>query len=234
MIRLDKLSYRRDLRILCVSEYVARTVRESCSYTNVSVLKNFVSDDRLAVPMLAQPRPLGEPLRIVAIGHLKAEKNYELVIDAFKDLKDLPVEMDVYGLGDTERFNTAARGFGIGNLHFRGLAPSPKAVLPTYHLYTMTSFSEACPLSPIEAAAAGLPLLLSDIPSLLEIAPQEAVYFRNGDAASFAQAVRGMLSGEIPLHYGHRDEALLERYSSQRYFATLSAHYDQACSVQRP
>ncbi len=231
MIRLDRLTYRRKMHILAVSEYVAQTVRDGCGYTEgVQALKNFIGAERLTVPRLAVPRRPGEPLRIVAIGHQKPEKNYEMVVEAFRTaLKDEPVEMDIYGWGPYAESTEAARAQGINNLHFRGIVSAPREVLPNYHLYTMTSISEACPLSPIEAAAAGLPLLLSDIPALRELAPKQAVYFRSNNMENFIGAVRDILSGKTSLQYGSVDHELLQRYSADEYFETLIQLYEAAC-----
>lgn len=231
MIRLDRLTYRRGMRLLCVSDYVAQTVRDACGYKDgVESLKNFIGAERLAVPRLAVPRTPGVPLRMVAIGHLKREKNYDMVVEAFRTaLKDEAVEMDIFGWGPFEEATAAARAQSIHNLRFRGIVSSPRDVLPDYHLYTMTSVSEACPLSPIEAAAAGLPLLLSDIPALLELAPRQAVYFQSNKVDDFIGAVRSILTGNTPLQYGSVDHELLERYSAARYFETLTQLYEAAC-----
>lgn len=234
MIFLDKLTYNKRIHTITVSEYVQDIVEKWCNRTaHVQTIVNFVSEqfsnNKTTTNIGGQWAP-GAPLKLVAMGSLKKEKNYELLIEAFKDLKDLPVHLDVYGDGDSlEPFRAQAVANGSANLVFKGPTSELPVLLPQYHGFVMSSFSEACPLSPIEAMSAGLPLILSDIPPLKEIAAGEALFFRNRDAGSFTSIIKSILHGSQPLTLNPQFAAQrLEHYSKSNYLQALDHLYLRA------
>jgi glycosyltransferase involved in cell wall biosynthesis len=72
-------------------------------------------------------------------------------------------------------------------------APMPRAELAALFgrasYYLSASVLEAFPLTPLEAMGAGVPCVLSDIPTHREVAGTAAVYFRPDDADSLLRAL---------------------------------------------
>jgi glycosyltransferase involved in cell wall biosynthesis len=239
MIRLDKLTYNRRIHTVTVSKYVQGIIEKWCNpQGNIRTIVNFVSEqfsNNRTTTNKGGQWMAGEILKLVAMGSLKKEKNYELLIEAFKELKDLPVQLDIYGDGNSlGPFRELAAANGSTNLVFKGPTSELPVLLPQYHGFVMSSFSEACPLSPIEAMSAGLPLILSDIPPLKEIAAGEALFFRNRDAGSFADTIKSILNGTRPLSLNQQFAAQrLEHYSKRSYLQALSSLYNSAI-ITRP
>ena len=116
--------------------------------------------------------------RIIAVGNCNIEKNYEIVLQAFKELKDEPVSIDIIGGGGKlEYYKEEAERAGLENVNFLGYVSNVRQTLNNYDLYLSSSVSETFGISVIEAVCAKMPLLLSDIPAFREIAPTTATFF---------------------------------------------------------
>ena len=95
-----------------------------------------------------------------------------------------------------------------------------------YDLSSITSFSETCPLTPLEAMKAKLPMLLSDIPAFKEIAVNAANYFQLRNVDDFIKTMESIVEGKIKIDvndtlYGK----ILKQYSKSNYIKRLSAIY---------
>lgn len=232
--RLDQFTYRPAYFTLAVSHYIERVLRERCGFTKrLRTIHNFVRDEFYALP--ARPRPWLPPavLRIVAVGNLKAEKNYDLLLEAAALLGDAPVQIDIYGAGPPlSHYQQLVRERGLTNIAFLGRADEVSQLFLMYHLYTMPSFSEACPLTPIEAMAVGLPVLLSDIPALCEVGGEGAFFFENRRAASWVAAVQSILAGELDLAQRQNAAAWqVQQFAKAHFVDQLTAVYQQALTT---
>jgi glycosyltransferase involved in cell wall biosynthesis len=226
MIAIDRLTFNKRVQVIAVSDYVKSILETTCGYKNISVLKNFVSPIfQEEVVYRYQPLEKGH-LRFIAFGNLKKEKNYELIIEAFHTLKDDPVSLDVFGTGASlQHFQDLLQQKGILNLRFKGMASITPQLLRQYDAYVMTSYSEACPLSPIEAMSSGLPLILSDIPSLKEVAGVQALFFQNQHPKSFTELIQAISAHPKQLFYERDYAEKLKQYSKEYYFEILSMLY---------
>lgn len=95
-----------------------------------------------------------------------------------------------------------------------------------YDLSSITSFSETCPLTPLEAMKAKLPMLLSDIPAFKEIAGNAANYFQSQNVGDFIKVMESIIYGRIKIDvcdtlYGE----ILKQYSKPDYIKRLTAIY---------
>jgi glycosyltransferase involved in cell wall biosynthesis len=68
------------------------------------------------------------------------------------------------------------------------------------HLFLHTAFAEGHPIAILEAAAAGIPILASDIPSIRESLGDGGWYFKAGDSASSSKSLKNVST--------HRSEAI--------------------------
>ena len=233
--RLDVLTYRPTYYTVAVSQYIQRVLSAECGIKKrLSTIHNCIRDEFYHLG--AQPAPWVVPatLRVVAVGNLKAEKNYELLLDAALLLGAAPVQIDIYGAGlQLAGYQRRVRELGLTNIAFRGAADNVSTLFLGYHLYTMPSFSESFGLTPVEAMAVGLPVLLSDIPALREVGGEAAFFFENRSAAAWVAVVQAVLQGQLNLAERQRaSQQQAELFSKQRFASRLTQLYRQALRAE--
>lgn len=195
---LERITYRKRHSIIAVSQEVLKDFDEWIGIKGDShVLYNFI-DDKFFQSCTASPYKPGDPLRLVAVGNLRWQKNYPYLVESFKKLPD-GVSLDIYGEGDLRK------GFQeeIDKHHLQirlcGTRDDLRDVLPQYDLFVMSSFYEGQPVSLLEAMACGLPVMLSDIPVLKEVTGGDAIYFNIGDPEDFVNKIKEVINGAYDL-----------------------------------
>ncbi|RYG18404.1 MAG: glycosyltransferase [Chitinophagaceae bacterium] len=124
----------------------------------------------------------GEPdFKMVCVAALSRQKNLGFLIEGLGSIKDQAVSLDIFGKGElqSELQDAIERNNAVVTL--KGQVKNINQLLPHYQLYVMSSLFEGFSLSVLEAMAAGLPLLLSDIPSFREQCGNNAIYFDLAD-----------------------------------------------------
>ncbi len=89
---------------------------------------------------------------------------------------------------------------GIGeNIHFLGRRSDVPDILSALDIFVFSSFQEGLPIALNEAMLAGVPTIVSDIPSLIEAsgAGEYSLVFPVGDEAALAQSVISLLKDPV-------------------------------------
>ncbi len=101
------------------------------------------------------------------VGELSKRKNQGFLIEAIQRLREekCPAELLLVGLGtEEESLKQTAAHYGLEDrVHFLGHRDDIAAILSATDLYVSASVSEGLPFNLLEAMAAGLPLLASDV-----------------------------------------------------------------------
>jgi glycosyltransferase involved in cell wall biosynthesis len=187
---------RRAVAVLVLSPEQAGFVveRYGVSPARVHVVPNGVGEAYLALGRRRAQRPPGRPpgpLRLLYFGRLSRQKNLPRLIDAMSLLPAGQVELTVVGDGEDRRLveqmvddrrlsSVRVVGARRGTDLIETLAASDAFVLP--------SDKEGMPLVVLEAMAAGLPVIATDVPGTRELARGVAVLVRP-DPRSLAGAV---------------------------------------------
>lgn len=169
----------------------------------------------------AAARPAGDPRRIVMVGRLEALKDPATLLRAFAAAGPPPGwQLQVVGEGpERPQLEALARSLGL----------DPASVLPGRHssipellgqadLFAFsTTAAEGFGIALIEAMAAGLPVIASDVPACREVlgGGSAGLLVRAGDVAAWAEALR-MFCGDAESR-GQSTAATLEaawRYDS--------------------
>jgi glycosyltransferase involved in cell wall biosynthesis len=157
------------------------------------VLYTFVD---VAPYIMRQPQIHSKTFRIISIGALRKGKNYPYLIEAFKKIREEAIELHIYGAGpEKEALQLAIEGSAV-KIILMGQVNQIHEILPQYDLFVMSSRFEGFSLSVLEAMAAGLPLLLSDIPSFREQCGNTALYFDLHNPGDFLKTLNVLLSEE--------------------------------------
>jgi glycosyltransferase involved in cell wall biosynthesis len=190
------------------------------------VVQNFVPD-AFFQGAERPPWALGRPLRCVTIGNLKAVKNHEFLLRAFARLRDLPVELDIFGEGGLREGLQATIDREALPVRLRGVAPDVSEILRAYDVFVFPSLHEGYGLTVAEAMASGLPVVASDLPVLREVTGGHAIFFGLSSPQPLVDALRGVAEGRVDLRELARRgrDFVRQAASSERYLSDLRAVY---------
>ena len=219
---LDKMTFRFRKSIIIV---VAKgAMEEYFSFLNIKPYKaytlyTFVDIDRFNTTAV-KPKSRGAVFKIISVGALRKQKNYEYLVAAMARLTNKPVELHIYGVGELQEDLQNKINETGANIILKGEVNNINEILPQYDLYVMSSTYEGFSLSVLEAMAMGMPLLLSDIKSFREQCEDIACYFSLTDAADGARQIEMMAEKNL-----HELQQMGER-AKQRAVAnfTLQKH----------
>lgn len=153
--------------------------------TSTEIRKAGVSNDRVDIinnglvvrnPKMRKAKEFwSQPLTILYLGRLAEPKKVETLLMAFSKIIDHNIfscRLRIVGAGDqASKLQNLAHKLGIiSRCDFVGATTRPEEELELAHCLVNPSESEGLPNAVIEAAAFGLPLILSDIPVHRQIA----------------------------------------------------------------
>lgn len=166
---------------IAISDAVASVIhhRYGVPAKRIRVIRNGVDLDRIP---RRSPRSFHDIPRLLFVGRLEPQKNPERLLRA---LKDLPVPWKLTVIGDgsiaphlrrlADRWNLSSR------IHWEGFQLDVLDRYADYDVFCFPSQWEGYGLAAVEAAAAGLPLVVSDLPVLRELFNEEDVWFVDSD-----------------------------------------------------
>ena len=174
------------------------------------------------------------PVVIGHVGHLRPEKNQQLLIEAFaRSAAKTRARLRIYGDGSEEtRLRQLVDALGISEaVEFMG-AVSDTA--PAYHamdVFALSSRTEQMPLTVLEAMASGLPIVSTDVGDVraMTAASNQPFITPKDDAAAFAVALDRLVEDAAlrsAIGTDNRSRAESEFADRDRYAAWL-AMYEQ-------
>lgn len=191
--QMEKLAYKKEHKLIAVSKYVLEDYKKEVKADDGYVLYNFIADEFFDENKSRASIKTGILNKWVAVGSLKAVKNYEGMIDLFKCLYDTvkdkaALQLDIYGEGSLKgELQEQIDQLGIP-VRLMGKIDNIADILKEYDAYISTSVYEGYGIAPMEALAVGLPLFLSDIPVYKEVYQDHAFYFDNDNMSGLLQA----------------------------------------------
>lgn len=181
------------------------------------VIPNTVDLSRF--PEAPAPKAARAGLRLIHVSRHVAHKGVMTLVEALALMPEgLAVSVDLFGEGpETERLKSAARRLGCdGRLSFRGLKPDLAEEMLSADAFVLPSYREGLSLAYLEALAAGLPAIVSDIAPNREIDPrgEATLFFKAGDARALAGRIEGLARDENSrASLGARAPALVKPYA---------------------
>jgi glycosyltransferase involved in cell wall biosynthesis len=140
---------------------------------------------------------------IFTLGRFVEEKGFDLLIKAFKELKQNDFRLVIAGDADHEIPYSK---------NLKKLAKNYDVVLPGFirgeelqqlfshaRLFVLPSFHEGLPISLLEAMSYGLPVLVSDIPANKQVALPDNRYFVTGDQQSLKESLAESLLSDYKM-----------------------------------
>ena len=224
----ERITLKNRHTLVSVSQYVLtdylKTVRHK---GRREVLYNFLPQQSFR-PRLTDPNQ--NSLKLLAVGGLKEAKNYTYLLKVFDLLKDLPIELDIYGEGALRTMIQAHIDRNQLKIRLMGQVNDISERLPGYDLFIQASLHEGFGLSVIEAMAQSVPVFLSDIPVFHEITGEYAHFFRLDSPVTTAGLLHDLLkNSELRQKYVHQGyQYVLKEYSQERYVENLLRIYSEA------
>lgn len=190
---LDKLSYRsRQSTIIAVSDAV---LQDYFSFLKLRPGKHFVLHTFAGDTGIKQKYTwtAGPVFKFISTGALRLQKNYAFLIDAFSMLKQQPIELYIYGSGPQQDILQELITATEAKVFLKGEVKNIHEILAGYDGYLSASGLEGFSLSILEAMAAKLPLLLSDITPFKEQCNGSAVYFDLNDNQALVSKIKSFV-----------------------------------------
>jgi glycosyltransferase involved in cell wall biosynthesis len=124
------------------------------------------------------PRRISRPLRLATVGIIEARKNHVLLLKVMARLDPQDVRLDIYGIGieDAALRATVTRQGLNDRIHFMGWVDDVKELWSQIDVLLFPSLHEGAPNAVLEAIAAGVVVLASDIPEHREILSPLTLY----------------------------------------------------------
>lgn len=223
----ERLTLRRWHRLIGVSGYVLQDYLNWVPFRGQrSVLYNFLPRNYFLQRRLSEKK---EDLRCVAVGNLKEAKNYFYLLQVFQLLKGKSISLDIYGVGS--QFTELQELIRKEDLNVRlcGKGNIPDSLIG-YDLFIQASLHEGFGIAVIEAMAASLPVLISDIPVFREITGGAAHFFPLDNPEAVARTLLAFRDDPVlrNLHVEKAYAHVLQSFSPDVYRDKLEEIYRQA------
>ena len=196
---LQRFAFRRFNAVVAVSQPQADQLRASgVSDHRVHLIPNALARHTAPLSRDDARRALGLPAEgLLAgwVGRVSREKGVDIFIDALASLSDRVIQGAILGDGP-ERAAEQARAEAVAPARFLWLGAVPNAAryFAAFDLFVMSSRTEGLPMVLLEAMAAGIPIVTTNvggIPQLLS--PSEGVLVPPEDPKALAAAMRAAL-----------------------------------------
>jgi L-malate glycosyltransferase len=216
-------------------ETIARTIWRIPA-SRCHFVPNGIELDRFAnaVPL---PTPFNHGETVIGtLGMLRAEKNIGRLLRAFVTLGDLPVRLAIAGDGAAARdLRAEAQRLGLGDrVAFLGHTDYPERAQAAFDIFALSSDTEQMPYSVIEAMAAGLPVIATDVGDVRKmLAPSAAdrCIVALQDEAAFAAHLRWLVTDpEAAASIGEANQAT---YGIDRMLATYDRLFQAGIAAAR-
>lgn len=142
---------------------------------------------------------------LINVAHIYAAKGHQYLIEAFRRVKKAFSDAElllVGGFRDPEFANdliNKVQRYGLSeDVHFLGNRSDVSELLAISDIFVFPSLYEAQPVALLEAMAAGLPVVASQVPAIQEIITngKEGVLVPPGDATALANAICMLMTNE--------------------------------------
>ncbi|MEI7473044.1 MAG: glycosyltransferase [Chitinophagaceae bacterium] len=229
---VDKLFYRFHKSIMLADSGGA--LNDYFSYLKLKPFKaispyTFV-DPRIFKANTEKSYKSGKIVKLITVGRIAKQKNHQFFIDAFKLLKDEPIELHIYGYkAIKEDIETQIQQAGV-KIILKGQVDNLNELLPQYDIFVMASVYEGFSLAVLEAMAMGMPLLLSNIESFKEQCEETAIYFNLINQVEFVDKLKQLtLDEEKRKRLGNAaKERVLKHFTLDKHMKVMNSIYESA------
>jgi glycosyltransferase involved in cell wall biosynthesis len=190
-----------------LSEYgLADRIYVASQYTRESFLEEGFSDERLSMfPLTPDPRYQADPARaatptfnILYVGSLAVHKGVPLLMDAVRRLPFADMTLHLLGGWATRGMRRYVQQACAEDRRITHGPGDPQPHLRNASLYVHPAYEDGFAYAPAEAAACGVPLIVSEDTGMKDlIDTRTGLIVRTGDLAQLSGAIEAAYRGEI-------------------------------------
>lgn len=173
----------------------------------------------------------GQPFRFGMLSRLDAIKGHSVAIAAAALLIDAGHKLELHVAGEGERGPALARlAQHRPWLKLMGPVAKPEAFMRQCHGFILPSRAEGMPLALMEAMAAGLACVVSDLPSLRAMAGSAARYAPAGVPAALATAMHSLMTDTTgTAHFSAAARLSAAKFNLASMATIYASHYRAIC-----
>lgn len=210
---------------IAVSEREAQEAIESrvVSAGRIRTIPNGLPEAEFGLPARGR-----RDIPFLSIGRLDEQKGYSYLLEAMVELSHKEPGVRLYIVGDGSlrgELEAQARSLGLQNVvHFEGEQTDVRSYLDRAHVFVLSSLWEGLPYTIIEAMAAHLPVVSTDVGGCSELVSdgETGRLVPAADSSALAVAMRGLW----------RDDVLAEKMGNAGFLRARSRFQLESC-VQR-
>jgi len=168
--------------------------------------------------------------KIISVGNLKEQKNHGFLLEAFKELRNENISLDIYGKGALEPILQTTIDQQHLKVTLKGQVKDIQQRIQQYDLFVMSSSYEGFALSVLEAMALRMPLLLSDIDSFKEQCADTAVYYSQNNTGDFINKLLSLKNNRQQLNAlgAAAKERVIKNFTLEKHIQRLRSIYVDA------
>jgi glycosyltransferase involved in cell wall biosynthesis len=236
---LQRLSFRRFDAVVAVSRALAADLRRSgVPSERLHTLPNALATHASPLGRDAARAALALPATgFIAgwVGRVSREKGVDVFVDAVSALEDCGASAAILGDGpERAREEQRSRAGRPGAFFWLGTVADAARYFAAFDVLVLSSRTEGMPMVLLEAMAAGIPIVSSNVGGVPELlTPHDAMLVPADDVAALAAAIRAVQSD--PAAAAARARAARERQRTAFAVPSWSARYEAIYrSVLRP
>lgn len=230
--RLTERIARQAFRLMPVSGNLRRSMEAAGLKGQYELVPNVVDTD-LFQPGAAAPRSVKRLLHISTLDTVP--KNVPALLRVFGRVAARRDDVELHILGDGPmgaQQRALAESLGLkGRVFFYGNVPKAEVArhLQSADAHLMFSLYENQPCVILEAMAAGVPTIASDVGGIAEhLGPDKGILVPSGDEAALEAAIEGVLNGEFHCEPQKLRAYAVQHFSEERIAQRFLAIYLQA------
>lgn len=236
-VALERFASRFCDMTITVSEQEAQEAKalRVLSAEKVRTIHNGLSDEELA-----QPESSRRDISFVTVGRLDEQKGYRYLLEAMAELVRAEPEARLSIVGDgplRADLQSQATALGLaGAVTFEGEHADVRPFLQRAHVFVLSSLWEGLPYTIIEAMAARVPVVSTDVGGCRElvVSGETGTLVPPRDPAALAEAMHRLWADEaLRVKYGHAGYAFASRLFRLEDCVDANAQVYQECLESR-
>lgn len=215
---IDKLLIRFFDKIIVLTEFQkTKLIKLWVKQEKISIIPNGINADMFFLKVAKYKLSSDKNFTIGTCLRLSPEKNCELLLRAFAMLKNQDIKLIIVGSGSEEKkLKSLSKILGISEkTEFTGYQKDTTPYLAQFDLYISPSNEEGLPNSLIEAMAARIPVIASDILPHTELLDfgKNGLLFSKNNAKELSQAILTMKEQNTEHYVERAFRFIKENYS---------------------